>query len=293
MTGDKKDLIPRKCSTNLPTRCGTTIGLPTGFPLPAPVSFSVAATLRCVKAALCEPALSSAARSPPSESLVSKRQERGESRTARVENGNSYVVRERGGRRKEEAREEGGAGLKPPPPPPGAAPERASVQLLWASTARLGIPGSGSPEDASVWSSLQAAILPPAPSRAAAASAAEAALRPPPPPAAAEGWQDSEEAGEEGRKALLGAGPRQRVEEEGCTQITTTNGHPPLQGGDSSPLGPQSRGNRAGDESWGGGGDGNEPMWSHCGLGRTAISHQLFPVPGASRVSLSLPPREG
>lgn len=48
MTGDKKDLIPRKCSTNLPTRCGTTIGLPTGFPLPAQVSFSVAATLRGV-----------------------------------------------------------------------------------------------------------------------------------------------------------------------------------------------------------------------------------------------------
>lgn len=34
MTGDKKDLIPRKCSANLPTRCRTTIGLPTGFSQP-------------------------------------------------------------------------------------------------------------------------------------------------------------------------------------------------------------------------------------------------------------------
>lgn len=47
MMGDKKkDLIPRKCSTNLPTRCGATIGLPTEFSLP--LVSSVAATLRGV-----------------------------------------------------------------------------------------------------------------------------------------------------------------------------------------------------------------------------------------------------
>lgn len=40
-------------------------------------------------------------------------------------------------------------------------------------------------------------------------------------------------------------------------------------------------------------GDGNEPMWKRRGLERTTISHQLFPVPGASRVSPSFPPREG
>lgn len=30
MKGEEKDLIPRKCSTNLPARCRKTIGLPTG-----------------------------------------------------------------------------------------------------------------------------------------------------------------------------------------------------------------------------------------------------------------------
>lgn len=41
MKGEEKDLIPRKCSTNLPARCRKTIGLPTG--VLSPVSFSVAA----------------------------------------------------------------------------------------------------------------------------------------------------------------------------------------------------------------------------------------------------------
>lgn len=41
MKREEKDLIPRKCSTNLPARCRNTIGLPTGFP--CPVSVSVAA----------------------------------------------------------------------------------------------------------------------------------------------------------------------------------------------------------------------------------------------------------
>lgn len=35
-------------------------------------------------------------------------------------------------------------------------------------------------------------------------------------------------------------------------------------------------------------GDGNEPMWSRFGLARTAISHQLFPILGASWASPSL-----
>lgn len=41
---------------------------------------------------------------------------KGKSRTAWVENGNSYVVRERGGGRGEAAREEGGAEPRPRPP---------------------------------------------------------------------------------------------------------------------------------------------------------------------------------
>lgn len=41
MKGEEKDLIPRKCSTNLPARSRKTIGLPTG--VLSLVSFSVAA----------------------------------------------------------------------------------------------------------------------------------------------------------------------------------------------------------------------------------------------------------
>lgn len=170
MTGDKTDLIPRKCSTNLPTRCRTTIGLPTGFSQPPGLLPRSSTTSRSFvwvvllslnfhpkdvskQHFVSRPSPLQPRRLPRS-LWFPKGRKGGKSRTAGVENGNSYVVRERGGRRREGAREEGGAGLRPRPPP-GAAPERVSVQLLWVSAARLGSPGLGSPEDASAWSSLR------------------------------------------------------------------------------------------------------------------------------------------
>lgn len=85
--GEDEDLIPRKCSTNLPARCRKTIGLPTGFLPPSPSgqqlrvrSFSpqlpqpggVNATL-CRRAASAS--LSLAAASPPSTAVVSREAE--------------------------------------------------------------------------------------------------------------------------------------------------------------------------------------------------------------------------
>lgn len=171
-----------------------------------------------------------------------------------MENGNSYVVRERGGRRREGAREEGGAGLRPRPPP-GADPERSRVQLLWVSSAGIGSPGLGSPEDASAWSSLrEPSCLQPLP--------VQALLRQrrlrcvcflQQLPRAGRTWRRErarrQDRKEEEERAAPSRSPDGGVEDEGCTQISTSTGSPSRARGDSLLLGPRSWSNRASDES--------------------------------------------
>lgn len=125
MKREEKDLIPRKCSTNLPARCGNTIGLPTGFP--CPVSFPVAAPrpeffhLTSI-IRMCQSNTLQAGRlgGPLPRSLAASlhhsrfRKRQREIRATRVENPNSYVVGLQG-REGTRGRAEAAATLAVPP----------------------------------------------------------------------------------------------------------------------------------------------------------------------------------
>lgn len=212
-----------------------------------------------------------------------------------MENGNSYVVRERGGGRGEEAREEGGAEPRPRPPQR-VRPRRelASSCCGRASGVRSRSSGPGRPEDASAWSSFQEqSCLQPLSGQSLLLRrrlCCDRLLQQL--PGAGRTWRrEGKEAGEEGRKELLPVYPPGGVGGwRGVPGSPPPPDHPSVQGATART---RVRGARVAGQAMSLTGEGNEPMWNRSGLARTAISHQLFPILGASWVSPSRPPPEG
>lgn len=215
-----------------------------------------------------------------------------------MENGNSYVVRERGGGRREEAREEGGAERRPRPPRRGPPRRDLASSCCGRAPPDLGAPDLGA---------LRMLARGPA-SRSSPASSP---------------FRDSHCLGSGGCAATasssscrglegLGGGKARKQERRGgksCSQYILGRGwrmegwrgvpgsppppdHPPVQG---TTVRTGVRGARVTRQAMSLRGDGNEPMWSCCGLARTEIiainSFPFWEPPG--RPPPSLPPLEG